>query len=135
MRTILTCLTAITLVTVASGSPALATQNLTCATANGAAEIDLLVGTLPGLSILRAIYSAGGKDWSTEPAVVPGTMVYLSQGFSNDETIMVDFVDEQYMGTVAELRLFRSQEGEFLVLGGTFRIAGVGAWVVDCGDF
>ena len=117
----------------ALSSPALATQNIICANAGGA-EIDLLVGTLPGLSILRAIYSAGEEDWSTEPAVVPGTQVHLSQAFSNDEAIMVDFVDDQYMDTVAELRLFRGREGEFIVLGGTLRIVGAGAWVVDCGD-
>lgn len=134
MRKIVTHLLVFSLSALALRSPALATQNIICTAADGAAEIDLLVGTLPGLSILRAIYSVGDQDWSTEPAVVPGTQVYISQAFSNDEAIVVDFVDDQYMDTVAELRLFRGREGEFIVLGGTLRIAGAGAWVVDCGD-
>ncbi len=41
-------------------------------------------------------------------------------------------MDEAISTRIAELRLFKSTEGDVLVYGGTLRIAGYGAWPVSC---
>jgi hypothetical protein len=36
---------------------------------------------------------------------------------------------------VAELRLSRAEEGETIILGGTLKVVGIGAWSVSCEGF
>ncbi len=113
-------------------SPAWATQGLSCRALDGAAEISLSLGSAGGLGFAGASMTAGDRRWVTDAAYGEGEIFTFGQGMSDEAGIRIDFYDDIVNDWVAELRLFRAQEGDDFVLAGTLRIIGVGAWAVCC---
>ena len=57
----------------------------------------------------------------------------VGQAYENDQMILIDAVDEAMSSHIAELRLFKTTEGDAdTVYAGTLRIPGHGAWAVSC---
>lgn len=113
-------------------TPALATEWVHCNDAGGAASFDYLAGD--GLGVLQVselTVSAGEKVWASDPANGPGDPVKVGQAFEDEHTVSIDAMDKDF-AKIAELRLFKASEGENVVLGGTLRIVGLGAWAVSC---
>lgn len=113
-------------------TPALATQGLLCQAADGDAEISLSLGTAGGLGFAGASMAADGRSWVTDPAYGAGEIFTFGQGMSDPAGIRIDFFDDIVNDRVAELRLSRAEEGDDIILAGTLRIVGVGAWALSC---
>lgn len=123
---------AIALLGALAASPALATEWVSCSDAGGLASFDYLAGD--GLGVLAIVglnISAGEKVWASAVAYGPGDPVQVGQAFETDTAVYVDAVDEQST-RVAELRLFKANEGDSYVRAGTLRIVDMGAWAVAC---
>ena len=117
----------------ALASPASATEWINCSDAQGQASFDFLVGALDVLSIVGLTISAGDKVWASDVAYGPGEPVTVGQAFEDADTVLVDVVDENVTARIAELRLFKTSEGDAAtVYAGTLRIPGHGAWAVSC---
>jgi hypothetical protein len=113
-------------------TPSLATEWIACASSDGGASMDILVGSVDVLSIAGMTVTVGDKVWATDPAYGPGDPVLVGQAFEDAETLRVDAVDNGYV-VVAALRLFKASEGESGdIYAGTLRIPGHGAWAVAC---
>jgi hypothetical protein len=113
--------------------PSLATEWINCASPDGGASFDILVGTTDVLSVAGMTITVGDQVWATDPAYGPGDPVIVGQGFEDAETLRIDAVDPGVTTRIAELRLFKATEGEALAIyGGTLRIPGHGAWSVSC---
>ncbi len=113
-------------------TPAVATEWVHCADAGGSASFDYLAGD--GLGILQVAaltITAGEKVWASDPANGPGDPVSLGQGFEDQQTVRIDALDKD-SAVIAELRLFKADEGDDYVSAGTLRIPGMGAWAVTC---
>lgn len=113
-------------------TPSLATEWVNCVAPDGAATFDFLVGSVDFLSIAGLNITTGEKVWASSAAYGPGDPVVVGQAFETDNAILIDAVDEGMAAKIAELRLFKTTEGDELVYGGTLRIAGYGAWPVSC---
>jgi len=112
-------------------TPSLATEWIACASSDGGASMDILVGHLDVLSIAGMTITVGEKVWATAPAYGPGDPTSVGQAFEDAETLRVDAVDDN-IAKVAELRLFKTTEGDTSLYAGTLRIVGHGAWSVAC---
>jgi hypothetical protein len=124
-------LTAIALGLCGLATPSLATEWISCASPDGGASMDILVGDVGVLSIAGMTITVGEQVWATDPAYGPGDPTKVGQAFEDAETLRVDAVDDGY-AKIAELRLFKASEGESYVHAGTLRIPGHGAWAVAC---
>ncbi|HZY69172.1 MAG TPA: hypothetical protein VFE52_11315 [Devosia sp.] len=114
-------------------SPAAATEWVSCASPGGEASFDYLAGSLDVLAISGLNVSVGEQVWASDVAYGPGDPIAVGQAFEDSETVRVDVLDQEMTTRVAELRLFKAQEGESdPVLSGTLRIPGHGAWPVAC---
>ena len=115
-----------------AATPALATEWEHCADAGGAASFDYLAGDELGvLAVSELTVSAGEKVWASDPANGPGDPVKVGQAFEDDHTISIDAMDKDFV-KIAELRLFKTSEGDASITAGTLRIVGQGAWAVSC---
>jgi hypothetical protein len=115
-----------------AASPAAATEWVYCSDAGGLASFDYLAGDGLGLLSIDAVtITAGERVWASDPANGPGDPVSIGQQFEDETTIRVDAVDES-LNPVAQLRLFKTSEGDSAVYGGTLSIPGLGAWAVSC---
>lgn len=120
---------------VALASPAGATEWLNCADREGAASVDLLLGNLGTdvAAIAGVVVSVGEQVWASHIEYGPGDPLTVGQAFETGDMLLVDAMDDAMAIKIAELRLFKSDEGmEPLVYGGTLRIPGHGAWAVTC---
>lgn len=115
---------------VATASPAFATGEIACE--GDGVSVDLLVGRLQVLSVLRAVVTIGEKTWSSEPGVMPGTPIAIGQAFEDEGQLLVDFTDDNVEGVIGRLRAFSLEEGDDYVSAGVFAMKGAGAFVVDC---
>ncbi|MDB5542738.1 MAG: hypothetical protein JWQ89_4465 [Devosia sp.] len=114
-------------------TPSLATEWINCASPDGGASIDILVGTTDVIAVAGMTITVGEKVWATDPAYGPGDPVSVGQAFEDAEAIRIDAVDPNVTTKVAELRLFKATEDEAATIyGGTLRIPGHGAWAVSC---
>ncbi|MEQ1769501.1 MAG: hypothetical protein ABL879_06635 [Devosia sp.] len=113
-------------------TPALATEWVSCAAPGGEASFDFLVGSLDILAIAGLNISVGEKVWASDVAYGPGDPVAVGQAFEDATTIRIDAMDDAISQKVAELRLFKAEEGDMSVYAGTLRIPGYGAWAVSC---
>ncbi|HHY48412.1 MAG TPA: hypothetical protein GYA10_01505 [Alphaproteobacteria bacterium] len=114
-------------------SPALATEWLNCADRDGAASMDLLLGAMDVAAVAGMTISAGDRVWASHVEYGPGDPVTVGQAYETADVLLVDAMDEAMAAKVAELRLFKTQEGEGApVYAGTLRIPGLGAWAVSC---
>jgi hypothetical protein len=115
-----------------SVSPALATENIICSSADQKAALSFLVGTTPGLAPLALTMDANGKQWATKPEG-GATAILIAQAFSDDEGMKVDITDDNAERIIAKLRVTRAHdEGSEPVIAGTLLIVGAGAWPVTC---
>ena len=124
--------TALTLVLAGLSSRAFATEWVNCADRDGAASFDLLLGAVDVISIAGMTITVGEQVWASDVAYGPGEPVAVGQAFETDDMIIVDAVDPGVTTKIAELRLFKAEEGEAIVYGGTLRVPGHGAWAVSC---
>lgn len=113
-------------------APALATEWVNCASPDGGASFDFLVGTTDVLSIAGMTITVGETVWATDPAYGPGEPTSVGQAFETDTMILIDAVDPAVTAKIAELRLFKTTEADAPVYGGTMRVPGHGAWAVNC---
>jgi len=115
-----------------SVSPALATENIICSSADQKAALSFLVGTTPGLAPLALTMDANGKQWATKPEG-GATAILIAQAFSDDEGMKIDITDDNAERIIAKLRVIRAHdEGSEPVIAGTLLIVGAGAWPVTC---
>lgn len=113
-------------------SPALATEWVHCADPSGEASFDFLESNGLGVLAISGLnISAGEKVWASDVAYGPGDPVSVGQAFEDAESVRIDAMDGDFV-KVAELRLFKSTEGDTYVSAGTLRIVGMGAWAVSC---
>lgn len=116
----------------AAGS-AQATEWVTCATPEGEASFDYLVGTLDVLAIAGLNVSVGEQVWASSVAYGPGDPIVVGQAFEDDEVVMIDAMDEGMSTIIAQLRLFKAPApDDTIVYSGTLRIRDHGAWTVTC---
>lgn len=116
-----------------AASPALATEWLNCSDRDGVASIDLLVGAMDVAAVAGMTISTGEQVWASHVEYGPGEPVTVGQAFENGDMLLVDAMDGAMANKVAELRLFKADEGdEAPAYGGTLRIIGHGAWAVSC---
>ena len=114
-------------------SSAGATEWVSCAAPGGEASFDYLVGTLDALMPVGLNVSVGEKVWASDVAYGPGDPIAVGQAFEDADSVRIDVLDGDLSATVAQLRLFKAQEGEGdPVYAGTLRIVGYGAWAVSC---
>ena len=112
--------------------PAHATGDISCSGTTDNVSVDMLVGRLPVLSVLRAVIQIGEKTWSTDQNVSPGTPITVGEAFEDERHLRVDFTDGNVEEIVGKLRAFSLEEGENYVSGGVFSFKGEGAFLVDC---
>lgn len=116
-------------------TPSLATEWLNCAAPDGGASIDLLLGAGEVIAVAGFTVTTGDKVWASDPAYGPGEPAMLGQAFEDANSIRIDVLDGDFNARIAELRLFKAEEGEApFVYGGTLRLPGHGAWPVACAD-
>lgn len=117
----------------ALASPVTATEWLNCSDRDGVASIDLLLGAMDVAAVAGMTISTGDRVWASHVEYGPGDPVAVGQAFETGEVLLVDAMDENLAGKVAELRLFKAgDEDGAVAYGGTLRIAGYGAWAVSC---
>jgi hypothetical protein len=116
-----------------AAQPALATEWVSCASSQGEASFDYLVGSLDVLMPVGLNISVGEKVWASSVAYGPGEPVAVGQAFEDKETVQIDVMDENMAVIIAQLRLFKAEEGDNpIVYSGTLRIRDYGAWTVTC---
>ena len=119
----------------AAASPALATEWLNCADDGGAASMDVLLGSLGTdvIAVAGVVVSVGDRVWASHVEYGPGDIIVVGQAFETGDMMLIDVMDEAMVAKVAELRLFKTVEGEGEpVYSGTLRIPEYGAWAVSC---
>ncbi|MBI4922509.1 MAG: hypothetical protein HY834_12230 [Devosia nanyangense] len=116
-----------------AASPALATEWVSCTTPAGEASFDYLVGSLDVLAVAGLNISVGERVWASSVAYGPGDPVVVGQAFEDDEVVLIDAMDDGMSSVIAQLRLFKAEEGDNpVVYSGTLRIVDHGAWTVSC---
>ena len=110
----------------------LATEWVNWSDAAGAATFSYLTGSLDALQIVGLNISVGDKVWASDVVYGPGDPVMVGQALETSDMVLVDAVTPDLASDVAELRLFKANEGDSFVHGGTLRIPGLGAWAVSC---
>jgi hypothetical protein len=113
-------------------TPSLATEWVNCTDADGAATFSYLAGALDVLAVVGLNISVGDKVWASDVAYGPGDPVVVGQAFETADTVLIDAMDPNLTGKIAELRLFKATEGTAAVTAGTLRLPGQGAWAVSC---
>lgn len=117
---------ALILITGIGTVPAHATGDIACS--GEGVSVDLLVGRLQVLSILRAVITVGEETWSTDQSYAKGTPIAVGQAFEDDRIMLVDFMDDNLEGVIGRLRVVNLEE----ISAGAFALEGKGSWVVDC---
>ncbi len=112
-----------------AGTPAQATEWLVCSD-GGKASISILLGQMEVIAVADIMIEAGQKKWSTRDE--GATPITKGQAFETKDQIWIDVTDANVNAIVAQLRLFKADEGDHHVTGGTLRITGEGAWAVTC---
>lgn len=112
--------------------PSVATEWVNCAAPDGAASIDYLAGTLDVLSVVGLTITVGDKVWASDVAYGPGEPVAVGQAFETADGVYIDAMNPDLSARIAELRLFKASEGDFVAYGGTLRLPGLGAYAVNC---
>jgi hypothetical protein len=115
-----------------ASSPAHATGEISCTGTSEKVSIEMLVGRLDVLSVIRVVIQVGDETWSTDQSFAPGMPITVGQGFEDDRHLIVDFTDEQVSEIIGKLRTFSLEEGDDYVSGGVFSLKGKGAFLIDC---
>jgi hypothetical protein len=122
------------LVALAFAPSALATEWMVCSDPAGEVEIRLLLGTLDVLVPAAVTLGLPERRWVTASAYGEGEPITVGQAFMNRDALLLDLLDGDVNSRIAELRLFRAEEGEAIIQAGTLRVLGAGAWAVSCGE-
>jgi hypothetical protein len=112
--------------------PASATEWVYCSDVEAVVEVGFLLGTVDGFMPAGATMRHGTRHWTTSEAYGDGAIMTVGQGYGDDTMLMVDLFDEAVDAKIAELRLWKAQEGEEVVNAGTLHILGQGVWAVNC---
>ena len=107
-------------------SPAYATGDIYCV--GDGASVDMLVGRLQVISILRTVVKVGEEVWSSDQSYVAGTPITVGQAFEDDRFMAVDFMDDNLEQIIGRLRVVNLADHS----AGVFAIEGKGSWIVDC---
>ena len=110
--------------------PARATEWLICSGGEDV-EIRVLLGAMQVIAVDSIEIEVKGKKWSTRGGDGV-TLITKGQAFETAEQIWIDATDEKMDAIVARLRLFKANEGDAVVSGGTLQMPGIGAWAVSC---
>ncbi|GAA4524171.1 hypothetical protein GCM10023174_07290 [Chelativorans composti] len=121
--------TALAIVLTASGG-AHATGAIDCTDPEGRASLELTLGSVPVLAVVRAVISADERQWIT--ATEGENAIAVGQAFRSDDEIRIDFTDLNVERIVAEVRLFSADEGRDHATAGVLRIADVGVYPLVC---
>ena len=113
-------------------TPASATEWVYCSDVDSVAEIGFLLGTVDAFMPAGATMRHETRHWTTNEAYGDGAVMTVGQGYGDDTMLMVDLFDEAVDAKIAELRLWKAQEGEEVVNAGTLHILGQGVWAVNC---
>jgi len=117
----------------AMASPAMATEWIYCGNDDGTATVGLLAGAVEFLSISAVTLQVGEASWASGPSYGDGAPVTVGQAFEDHDMLLIDLYDDNVANLVAQLRVFRAEEGDAdVVYGGVLRVPGHGAWVVSC---
>ena len=111
-------------------APASASGEILCEGDN--VSVDLLVGRLPVLSVLRASIRIGEKVWSSDQTVTPGVPMAVGQQFEDEQHLRVDFTDVNIEEVIGRLRAFTLPEGDQVMTVGVLAVKGKGVFAVDC---
>lgn len=112
--------------------PASATEWVYCYDVDAVAEIGFLLGTVDAFMPAGATMRHRTMHWTTSEAYGDGAIMTVGQGYGDDSMLMVDLFDEAVDAKIAELRLWKAQEGDEVVNAGTLHILGQGVWAVNC---
>lgn len=112
-------------------APALATEWISCSDVAEEATVSLLLGGENFTDILAITLVAGEAAWSSAEIYGPGEPVSVARANLSDDLVDVDLANGRGQ-EIAELRVHIAEEGEDYVKGGTLRVVGQGAWVVEC---
>jgi hypothetical protein len=107
-------------------TPARATGDISCS--GEGVSVDMLVGRLQVLSILRVVVTIGDETWSSDRNVAPGTPISVGQAFEDDRMLLVDLMDDNLEQVLGRLRVVNLAE----MSAGVFAFEGKGSWIVDC---
>ena len=112
--------------------PASATEWVYCSDVDAVVEIGFLLGTVEAFMPAGATMRHKTMHWITDQAYGDGAIMTVGQGYGDDTMLVVDLFDEAVDAKIAELRLWKAQEGEQVVNAGTLHILGQGVWAVNC---
>lgn len=113
-------------------TPALSTEWIYCGDADDSVSVGVLVGSFQFINITASTMRVGNDNWSSAEVYGPGKPIATAQAYFGDDQLVIDFTDDDYNETLAELRVYIADEGEDYVQGGVLRVPGRGAWVVSC---
>ncbi|MDB5505902.1 MAG: hypothetical protein JWR75_540 [Devosia sp.] len=111
-------------------SPVLAGEGLVCFATVPGTSAGVPLGGGQGISPLSAEIESGGRLWSTDPLQVGAIPILIGQAFGDDESIRLDFTDDNSERVVAKLRLFVGGSDD--VIAGTLWLEDIGAFAVVC---
>ncbi len=113
-------------------SPATATETMICVSPQEEVSVSLLMGSLDVIAVVSASVEFGGKRWATD---AEGDLkIVVGQAFEDNAMMAVDLSDEGLNRKIAELRLIKTEGSDGLVIAGTVRMPGEGAWPVNCSE-
>lgn len=109
-----------------------ATEWIYCSDPEATVDIGFLLGSVDAFMPAGATLRYKTQHWTTNEAYGDGALMTVGQGFSDKTMLIVDLYDEGVNSSLAELRVWKAEEGDLTVHAGTLRIPGQGAWVVSC---
>ncbi|MEO1308190.1 MAG: hypothetical protein AAFV38_09760 [Pseudomonadota bacterium] len=117
-------------------SAALATGEIFCEAPDAAAQFGYTFGTVPGIALVSASFTANGQSWATtasggtpEPDVTP---VAVAQAAYDSGQTLIDFVDPNFEQIVASVRLVHADNDAGFAIAGVLAVEGHGVWPMIC---
>ena len=132
MRKPLISLVILGLLLPASVTASRATEWMYCGDSEDLVSVGFLLGTVDAFMPSAITMNHQAEQWVSDPAYGVGTPISMGQGFSDATSLQVDLFNEGLSERIAELRLSRAEEGDAVVVAGTLRIPGRGAWAIAC---
>jgi hypothetical protein len=124
------CAVVTALILIAGYSPVFATGTVQCEAVEGGARVAVTVGSLPVLHVVHIEITAGDRTWSTSGS--GDAAIRVGQAFRDGDRWLIDATDPNVESVVAEIRLNGASDGRDMVLAGTLRIPGSGAFAISC---
>ena len=112
--------------------PASATEWVYCGDQDGIVDVGFLLGTVPAFMPAAATMRHKTMHWTTDLAYGDGSIMTVGQGYGDGAMLVVDLYDDAVSNKIAELRLWKAEEGDEIVNAGILHISGQGVWAVTC---